>query len=92
MDGLLIDHLAWLAALRAQPTLAAQLLGCADALHEQAGRERRESERRAVAQTQRLVQGTLGEAEVAHWRRTGRALDEDTVLARLDRSPSGGEV
>lgn len=82
--GWLIDHLAWLAAARGRAALAAQLLGCADALHARVGRERRVSEHRAVEATLRLVKDTLPAHELDQWRRAGQELDEDAALPILD--------
>lgn len=84
-SGWLIDHLAWLVAARSQATVAAQLLGCADALHAHVGRQRRVSEQRAVQATLQLIEGTLSARELDQWRSAGRELDEDAVMLLLER-------
>jgi predicted ATPase len=87
-SGWLIDHLAWLVAARSQAAVAAQLLGCADALHAHVGRQRRVSEQRAVLATLRLIEGKLSARELDQWRSAGRELDEDAVMLLLEKDSS----
>lgn len=72
----LFDPLALLATLRGQPTLAAQLLGYADAARQRDGSPREPTEAAAYHRAQRLLTEQLGAAQLAQWQATGRQLSD----------------